>query len=42
MKRAIQTYIEDKIAELILSGELHLGDTISIEKSTVKEELVFK
>lgn len=42
LKRAIQTYIEDKIAELILSGELHLGDTISIEKSTVKEELVFK
>ena len=42
LKRAIQTYIEDKIAELILSGELNLGDTISIEKSTVKEELVFK
>ena len=42
LKRAIQTYIEDKIAELILSGELHLGDTISIEKSTAKEELVFK
>lgn len=42
LKRAIQTHIEDGIAERILSGELHLGDTIHIEKQTDKEELIFK
>lgn len=42
LKRAIQTYIEDGISERILSGELHPGDTISIEKKPGKEELVIK
>lgn len=42
LKRAIQTYIEDAIAERILSQELKPGDTISIEKSTAKDELVIK
>lgn len=42
LKRAIQTYIEDGLAELILSEEAHDGDTITIEKHPEKEELVFK
>lgn len=42
LKRAIQTYIEDGICEMILSGELKSGDTISIGKAAGKEELIFK
>lgn len=42
LKRAIQTYIEDGVAARILSGELHPGDTITIEKKSGKDELVFK
>lgn len=42
LKRAIQTYIEDGVASRILSGELHPGDTITIEKKPGKDELVFK
>lgn len=42
LKRAIQTYIEDGVAARILSGELHPGDTITIEKKPGKDDLVFK
>ncbi len=42
LKRAIQNYIEDGLSELILSGELKPGDTISIGKNPNKEELTFK
>lgn len=42
LKRAIQNYIEDGICEMILSGELKPGDTISIGKAAGKEELTFK
>ena len=42
LKRAIQTYIEDGICELILQGELEKGDTIAIGKNPKKEELTFK
>ena len=42
LKRAIQTYIEDLLAERILSDELSLGDTIVIDKSPDKEELEVK
>ena len=42
LKRAIQTYIEDLLAERILSDELTLGDTIVIDKSPDKEELLVK
>ena len=42
LKRAIQTYIEDLLAERILSGELALGDTIVIDKCPDKEELSVK
>ena len=42
LKRAIQTYIEDLIAERILSDELSLGDIIVIDKCPDKEELYVK
>ena len=42
LKRAIQTYIEDLIAERILSDELSLGDIIVIDKCPDKEELCVK
>ena len=41
LKRALQNYIEDGIAELIVNSELHEGDQISIDKAAVKEELSF-
>ncbi|PTL32634.1 Clp protease ClpC [Prevotella sp. oral taxon 376] len=42
LKRAIQNYIEDGLSELILSGDLKPGDTISIGKNPNKEELTFR
>ena len=42
LKRAIQTYIEDLLAERILSDELALGGTIVIDKCPDKEELLVK
>ena len=32
LKRAIQTYIEDEVSELIINGEVNVGDTIKISK----------
>ena len=42
LKRAIQTYIEDGVCELLLSGKLQKGDTINIGKNPNKDELTFK
>ncbi len=42
LKRAIQTYIEDGVCELLLEGKLRSGDTICIGKNPNKEELTFK
>lgn len=39
LKRAIQKYLEDKLAELIIESELNAGDTISVSYSTGAEEL---
>ncbi|MBQ7420363.1 MAG: ATP-dependent Clp protease ATP-binding subunit [Prevotella sp.] len=41
LKRAIQSYIEDGISELIVNGDLQNGDTIHINKVEGKEELSF-
>lgn len=41
LKRAIQTYIEDGVCELLLGGKLKKGDTINIDKNSEKEELTF-
>lgn len=41
LKRAIQTYIEDGLSEMILSEEARNGDTIVIDKADGKDELTF-
>ena len=41
LKRAIQTYIEDALCELLLSDEITAGCNISISKRDDKEELKF-
>ncbi|MBQ8152213.1 MAG: ATP-dependent Clp protease ATP-binding subunit [Prevotella sp.] len=41
LKRAIQSYIEDGISELIVNGDLQQGDTIHINKVKGKDELSF-
>ena len=41
LKRAIQTYIEDGISEMIVNDELATGSTIIIDKHPEKEELTF-
>ena len=41
LKRAIQTYIEDGISELIVNSEIPEGATIHINKQEDKEELSF-
>ena len=40
LKRAIQNYIEDKLCEKIINGELEQGDIIKIEKLQGKEDIV--
>ena len=41
LKRAIQSYIEDGISELIVNGDLPAGAVIHIGKAEDKEELTF-
>ena len=41
LKRAIQTYIEDGVCEMLLNDELTVGDTITADKAADKEELYF-
>ena len=41
LKRAIQTYIEDGVCELIVNNEIEKGATIHITKVSDKEELLF-
>ena len=40
LKRAIQNHIEDLVCEKILSGDVHEGDTIAIDKQEGEEKLV--
>ena len=40
LKRAVQKYVEDVLAEAIISAELHIGDTISIDLAENGEETV--
>ncbi len=42
LKRAIQTYIEDGLCELILSGELSVGKHVNIKMADDKAELKFE
>ena len=39
LKRAIQKYLEDPIAEEILKGEIAEGDTLEIDYDKEKEEI---
>ncbi|MCM1356335.1 MAG: ATP-dependent Clp protease ATP-binding subunit [Staphylococcus sp.] len=39
LKRAIQKYLEDKLAELIIDSELHSGDEIRVSYTDGSEEL---
>jgi ATP-dependent Clp protease ATP-binding subunit ClpC len=39
LKRAIQKYLEDPIAEEILKGDLHEGDTLELDVDTETKEL---
>ena len=41
LKRAIQNHIEDGLSELILSGEIKVGDTIKVSKEKDSEKLKF-
>lgn len=41
LRRAIQTYIEDKLSEALISEEFPPGQTIVIDKITDKDELSF-
>lgn len=42
LKRAIQTYIEDGLSELIVSSEVLSGDTISVHLNEAEDELIMK
>lgn len=42
LKRAIQTYLEDGLSELIVSSELQVGDVITISVDKEKDELSLK
>lgn len=42
LKRAIQTYIEDGLCELILSGKLSVGKHVNIKMAEDKAELTFE
>lgn len=41
LRRALQTYIEDKLSEALISEEFTPGQTIGIDKITDKDELSF-
>ena len=42
LKRAIQTYIEEGLCEMMLNGEAHPGDTITSGKEEGQEKLKFE
>lgn len=42
LKRAIQKYLEDEMAEVIIGSEIHDGDTISIDLDESKEKILAK
>ena len=42
LKKAIQTYIQEGLCEMMLNGEAHPGDTITIGKEEGQEKLTFE
>ncbi|HVK37547.1 MAG TPA: ATP-dependent Clp protease ATP-binding subunit [Candidatus Kapabacteria bacterium] len=41
LRRVIQRFIEDELAEQVLRGQVHNGDTVHITFDTVRKELLF-
>ena len=41
LKRALQTYVEDEISELLLCGKLNTGDHIHVDADKESEKLTF-
>ena len=42
LKRAIQTYLEDKLSEMVIEEECNLGDTIVVSYNEGDKELSIK
>ena len=42
LKRAIQKYLEDPMAEVIIKGSVHAGNLISVGLNQKKGELTFR
>jgi ATP-dependent Clp protease ATP-binding subunit ClpC len=42
LKRAIQKYLEDPMAEVIIKSNMHQGDTIAVSFNKKKEEVAMK
>ncbi len=42
LKRAIQKYLEDEMAEVIIKSEIEVGDTITVGYSKKKDEVIIK
>ena len=42
LRRAVQHYIEDPLAELLLTGKLSAGTKINVRPSDIEEKLVFE
>jgi len=42
LKRAIQKYLEDEIAEVIIGSDIAEGDTITVELNEAKDKIVAK
>lgn len=40
LKRAVQTYVEDLLSELLVDGTVPIGSTIRIDRNSEKEELM--
>ena len=42
MRRAVERYLEDPLAEAILRSDIKEGDTVKVTRVKKTEELVFK
>jgi len=42
LKRAIQKYLEDELAEIIIKSTVHAGDAISVELDSANDKLQFR
>jgi ATP-dependent Clp protease ATP-binding subunit ClpC len=42
MRRAVERFLEDPLAEAILRGDVKAGDSVSVVKKSDSEELLFE